>query len=375
MKQIIIITILNLIACLTAFSSEDTVKYFLDVEVAQDGSLACQKEIESPERVRYFYQIEYDVKNKTKNAYYKSSYGIILRKYSINIDGKVKRIINFDEEQVVQGYTKFEYGGNGNLYSKCEYSVDLSLIGKTEYTYDDRNNRVKIIIYGSDKELQSITKHEYNQSSLKVKTIKYDGSKNIEKLVLYEYREYFGKTKVRRKSEYDKDSKLKSENIYEYDADGNQIRWTRFSEGELRWINLAKYDEKGNQIEFAFYGKDGWLETLTKFEYDTNYNVIKKSEYIGKSGIHSSTQNIEYDRYGNISKITIFKKEKKIYGIMLYKYNDFGDIVEEAFFDENFELKNNERGFAKIKYFYSGKKLIERLYYNKLDLLVRVLPE
>jgi hypothetical protein len=155
------------------------------------------------------------------------------------------------------------------------------------------------------------------------------------------------------KSKYNRDGYLIESNAY--DPTGF------YGQDSVLSKTKYQYDTKGNEIERRTYDRSGKLTAIWEFFYDEMGNSTGSSscEFAKKNDVNSGTKVTEYcDDKGQIIKSEIQKCDGELIMTIEYKYDEFGNAVEEKTMFPSSQ--------PTIKYFkYDiNKKLIEEVSEN-----------
>ena len=133
---------------------------------------------------------------------------------------------------------------------------------------------------------------------------------------------------------------------YKYDNKGNIIELLKFFHDIIQNKQVTKYDDKGNIIEIIIYDVNGDIEKRETNRYNANGKLIEKNYYIINDSLYSQEINI-YDDKDNLIEFYVITKGN-ISHRHKYKYDDFGNVIEDVYFD------NSNEPLAITKYIYSN---------------------
>lgn len=160
-----------------------------------------------------------------------------------------------------------------------------------------------------------------------------------------------------------------------YDTDGKSLRLS--DEGCAGWNNI--YDEHGNHVERSFFGvggepimPNGLHYAKVKYTYDENGNQNSTRYYDldGKLTLVDGVAGYDYinDRQGNtLESVPVGVNEKLAQGKLKtkYKYDKFGNEIEQSLFDVKGAALNYE-SVHKYVYSYNTRNQVEEIrYYGK----------
>ncbi len=166
-----------------------------------------------------------DTQGRERKNIWRSAEGAIESYYVTYYDeaGRGSRVEYFDAKGTLQDYEVLQYFEDG--YRSDRYSADDQLMFSDVHI-----------------ELQGDTQFYSRVES-------YDGEGN-----LTGYTEY-GENKTQH---YGTNGELTGYELYEYNDDGQRIRWLRYdADGQLRDYYVTEYDLEGNQIRYTHYDAEG----------------------------------------------------------------------------------------------------------------------
>ena len=95
--------------------------------------------------------------------------------------------------------------------------------------------------------------------------------------------------------------------VEEYDAKGNCIKESAYSNDKVINVTFFEYDAAQNCIKKTFCHPDGTLAGYWLYDYDENGNCIKESSYSVDSDLNETPREInEYDAEGNLIRVTYY---------------------------------------------------------------------
>lgn len=251
---------------------------------------------------------------------------------------------------------RYEYENNGqNLKSK-------SLMVKN--IYDENGNKIEWYSYNSDGTIECNSTYKYDDTGNLIEEIYNNIDENFNHKIIYKY----GINGKKQELEYfDLNGFLKSKEIYKYDKLGNMVESmhhnydTSKETEEFPWVKETfKYNKYNKLIEKNFHTTDKSLDRREIYKYDKNGILIELLFYNCCYYLHekhlifyeqNSTKSEELIIYGNKGTL----KEK-----FLYKYDDIGNKTVQRYFieDNNIDLINT------VKYDVMDNTL-ENVNYNK----------
>ena len=176
---------------------------------------------------------------------------------------------------------------------------------------------------------------------------------------------------------------------YQYGADGYTCHWTKyankFSEPSK---SIPTFDNNGNLLHYAKLDSHGEIVSGKSYTYDRHGNMTSHIPWeIDSSGEKVSyiSEMIEYNIFGNMTKVVDCDKQGRVNYKIIYKYDLFGNQIEVIEYDKNglsgrylrkYDIKGNLvqasgyastgvlRGTAIYKYDKDGNQ-IERIDYEQ----------
>ena len=290
-----------------------------------------------------------------------------------NADGQLVREDEYNNEDVLERYTTYEYHDNGrrsrityydtyginnyNVYDengiRIEYGKYYYSNGKENYheitNYNEKRVVIKQVRYNPDNSIVWYTVYERNENGKVTKEIRYkaDGV-TIDSYTVYEYHangrqsavtDYTGNNTITSQDKYDVDGDIISRyyrTIYssgevtgwwldEYDENEKLIKETRYlPDGTtIDYINAHEYNEKGLEAKQTRYAADGTtVESYWTYEYNDNNKIVKESYFSGTDTTAYEITTYEYHANGVLSKETEAYGDGRI--ISINGYNEQG---------------------------------------------------
>jgi hypothetical protein len=204
--------------------------------------------------------------------------------------------------------------------------------------YDDKGNQIELIYYENNKiSSRNKVENKYNAAGLLSESVYFDKTGKVSTKFTYSYDD---KTNLIGNVTYNAKGEVTERGTYVYDKNNFMIEETHevrigeneFYKGTTNYIN----DAKGNKIaEIAVRSSNVSVSVNAEVnleDKDKNKSEVKTEE----SAAPPDTVKYEYqyDDKGNITKETriSFDGFKLIKG---YKYDEFGNLKEQIYFDEN----------------------------------------
>ena len=225
----------------------------------------------------------------------------------------------------------YNYDGNFRCIEDLQYDAKGKLTEKTTYEYKNNGEIViRTLFILGDFINKTTTTHDYNGNIIEETKQFMDG--------------------------------FVSKNTYSYDSNGNKVEQKLFKDDHLDQGYLYKYDKHGNKIEEHYFTPEGdWTDT--KWIYNENGKLIEYACF-SESGCFQNRNTYEYNEKGNLIKQCHFNDNDNniLHCITLYKYDDFGNTIEES--------EYNPKGDLNIKTTFNfdvNNNLIEEIVYDPDD--------
>ena len=191
--------------------------------------------------------------------------------FSYSADGMLASVAAYDSSGSQTGYVDITYDEFGNPLT-WYYTYEFGIIGRLECKYDTDGNRIKEK-YGAD----SVYWYQYDSQGNQIRWVRYDGNGNLSASAT---RKYNAQGILERNEEYGADGQMDWYFTYEYDSQGNLIKENWYQQnGELNGYYLYEYDTAGNCVSYSQYNPDGQLYWLNTYEYDADGNCTGYDEY------------------------------------------------------------------------------------------------
>lgn len=283
---------------------------------------------------------------------------------------------------------EMKYDTNGNL-------IEISSDGDTNgvfikrFTYDEFGNRLETKYYDKNKNLVSpkdigapIVRYKYDENGYLIETSFYDEKgKPIEgkEGIAVVRREFNEMGDLLSERNYRVNGNLKTseesgvtETLYEYDDQGNvllkrylgvngQLVESRISDVAMAcWV----YNSQGKWTELSVYGVDGQLKNnvqgraVCRRKYD-EYGFRVEESVFDANGMRTEVSakyalmRVARDKNHRIIEYSFYDCNEQLtsdwrggYAIYTCKYDRWGNIIEERYFNPDGELMNNAKGIA-----------------------------
>lgn len=137
---------------------------------------------------------------------------------------------------------------------------------------------------------------------------------------------------------YDKDMDIRSRKkgdveykvVYTYRDDGTQIGKTRYRvDGEIVLRFSAELGETGNIERTVVYERDGSVNFVYKYRYDSKGNRIEEAHYSGDTGELRYRETFSHDSKGNLTQTIGYAADGSESFSRRFSYDDEGRKLEE----------------------------------------------
>ena len=115
---------------------------------------------------------------------------------------------------------------------------------------------------------------------------------------------------------------------YEYDKDGNMV-----AHDNANYSEVNTYDKDGNVLTTTNYNADGSLSGKSANTYDKNGNLTVSETLYPQSSFDDTKWVYEYDKNGNMVKITQYDASGKVHGRTVKTYDAKGALLTEISYD------------------------------------------
>lgn len=228
---------------------------------------------------------EYDKKgNKIAENVYNSEEKLLSKKqYQYDDKGNKTKELHYNEKGDLEIKEEYQYDKKNNLIEYKEFLGD-ELISKNMYSYDEKGNKIekhsmekdffsdkkdiKKYIFKYDKKRRLIEENIYTNRGELAMTRTFQYEKNSKRVEEIRYNYNIGNI-------YDR-------TIYQYDKNDNLTEKSNYDDkGELTKKITIQYDEKGNQIKYESFNLIRGIDRKTAciYEYEPQGNWIKWIRY------------------------------------------------------------------------------------------------
>lgn len=166
-------------------------------------------------------------------------------------NGKITESLQYffrgNNEETNQVRVVYTYDANGRLLEECTYEFD-TMCHKLSYSYDAKGNRESVKEW-TGTAICGICKYVYNAQGM------------VEEQQYYE------------------DGNLDEKIVFVYDDKGNCIEEATYDGNRQKGKLAYQYDVHGNVIATERISADGHIYAHSKYEYDSNNNLVTETWY------------------------------------------------------------------------------------------------
>ena len=217
-------------------------------------------------------------------------------------DGRLKKVIFYDDVGGIRYYNDYDYTSEGKLLSRYKYDTDDYWIDYEAYTYSEDG-----------------TPLSYKQeSNAEYKNTDYEYDESGRLIIETTYRRTFMSESTTRTEYY-------------YDDNGNPLEVRRFNTyGTLISRYCTVRDDNGNVIELTEYSPDGEVKQRESFEYDENGNVIADKFAGNYLEMWDYWFEYAYDQHGNMTTKKSLLSDNIVDSWIEYEYQMEKDYTPPA---------------------------------------------
>lgn len=226
-----------------------------------------------------------------------------------NLYGKVKQIKNkyYEANESFGEIGKGEFGGviikifnpDGNQVEEKNYNPDGSVNHKTIFKHNHKGLKTEERPYNKDGNPFNYYNYSYNDADQILSKIWFNNSSN----------------------------EIVQRETFEYDEKGNLITETTFSSNTISSVSKYKFDDLGRKIEYNYFDNNGFLKWIRKYNYDDNNRLLEDISIDSYSKEMTKKTGYRYDKFGNI--------------IEENKYNSDSSLKERTVFEYEYDKNNN----------------------------------
>jgi len=299
--------------------------------------------------VAYAYKIHRDF----KDGFIKISYLDQNDKLIQNNQNVTWNILILDSKRLA--VKSFFFNSEGDTISNSAGEYEL------RYEYDEYGNNIKISNYDNNGDLLEVKKIG---AAINMRLYDKYGSPIEDK--------YYD-----RNNELINSSQWKYPRVCaDYDKYGNRIKLSNFDNNNTLRYELY-YDIYGNLLETRAYDENGKLNidpnmecAILRRKYDDKDNLIELSKYGIDGKLKGNDSGVAIGRYfhnENNIRVEEHGLDEQMKLVIISMYDTLGNMIEQSFYDGDRILKENDLGFAVVKWTYDDmNKINEGHYQNKL---------
>ncbi len=194
-------------------------------------------------------------------------------------------------------FRTYKFNAKGDVTEECYRNEDGSIVWKDVYQYDANGNTTAYTEYRGDGSLYGKSTWKYSPEGLLLDRTRYDGDGGIS----YKY-------------------------VYEYDAAGHEVKCSRYGEYyTLREVTKRKY-EGDKQTEEAVYNSEGNLQSMNKWQYNSDGNVTLEASY-GVGGTLEHKYVTTYNENGLKYSVKRYNRDGLVWEEFYY-YDEAGNCIK-----------------------------------------------
>lgn len=287
-----------------------------------------------------------------------------------NLAGPVRSIqVEFAEANMVEGklvetrrwpHQRVTYNERGQEVERLNFDENGSVRDRSIIRYDSQG---RLIGYGDAEKDRYHSTIEYDGNGNKTAVRGYDGAAlNVQEVYKYDDR-----GRKLEQSRIADNGAYHEQLTYEYNVAGQLTEMAAYYNGVLKERHLKTYDGAGNLVkEVSLDFQNPNINSTVNYIHDSHARVIERC--VDTEILWSKVQTV-YDADGRVSERTTFMGYKKpnVFqshapkpGKEVFRYNDRGQVLEEAFYTLDKELSHKT-----ISTYDKGGNLIEQEYIRK----------
>ena len=314
------------------------------------------------------FSFEYNSENNiTKESAYDAT-GALTSYYVYEYDDNqnLTKTATYDKDNIEVYASLSEYNQFNDITKSSTYSNgELKSCTLYEYEYDSNQNITKSSIY-SNGELKSCTLYEYDSNQNVTKTSSYNQSNELEGYIISEYDTNGNNTK---ESYYNAHNELTKYMIYEYDANGNNTKVSYYdAHNELTRYVIYEYVGE-TMVKYASYRGDDTLLVLQEWnengdqtrhitydypirddehQYDSEYNLIKRSHLIGYPEPERISAEYKYDERYKLIELHYYDQSNEFLVGMKRTYDENDICIHSVIYSPDGNIIEENSGILEL---------------------------
>lgn len=218
---------------------------------------------------------EYNSKNLLGAiTYYKADGSAdIIDTLEYNLKGDKLKETQYSGEGVVQNVEISRYSENGDLEESVYYSADGKVLWKSVFSYDKLERitaKTNLEIGGIIAEREIIRRDEMGN------TIEYSKIGNDNSIIAKTVSRYNLEGKKTEEVNYNPNGTISTKDEFVYDDSKNMVEYIHHDNGLQQPIkSVAQFNKRGQLVNKGEFNSTGMISNKQTFEYDKNGNIIK----------------------------------------------------------------------------------------------------
>ena len=253
----------------TSYDENGAIEYYETYEYDDWGNQLRHTYFLADGTVDRYYQYVYDTQGNEIESRHYGGDGVPTSwdESTYDENGSLLTFVSYDDDGSVRWHYEYEYDTAGNKSKTLSYDENDNPDGWSEYVYDSEGNEVERRDYDENDALEGIARREYDEDGNQVLFQYYNGDEELDSWTEYEYD---GQGNELSSSGYEADGTLSDWSETAYDDHGYSVShiWTYSPEEEdsyYTYIYQNEYDEEGNIVRRTWYS-NGELAYVTEYE-------------------------------------------------------------------------------------------------------------
>lgn len=253
----------------TSYDENGAIEYYETYEYDDWGNQLRHTYFLADGTVDRYYQYVYDTQGNEIESRHYGGDGVPTSwdESTYDENGSLLTFVSYDDDGSVRWHYEYEYDTAGNKIKTLSYDENDNPDGWSEYVYDSEGNEVERRDYDENDALEGIARREYDEDGNQVLFQYYNGDEELDSWTEYEYD---GQGNELSSSGYEADGTLSDWSETAYDDHGYSVShiWTYSPEEEdsyYTYIYQNEYDEEGNIVRRTWYS-DGELAYVTEYQ-------------------------------------------------------------------------------------------------------------
>ena len=221
-----------------------------------------------------------------------------------------------------------EFNAVGNIVKKTEYMKDGEIFLVYRYVYDDLDNLAEWIVYSGTGEQSSMTKMEYNADGDQIRWTRYGEDSKMQACCDMEYSQGYKVKSVR--EDYEDSTKVVQKWIFKREGP-RVLEAYNYTDDVLKSVFMySKYDEKGIIEGVEYDGNDAKISEF-RFEYNPDGYLMKATSV---SSVDDSEHELLIERNDkNLPLHNMNSENDPVDTYYEYEYDEKGNWVRRVEFE------------------------------------------